>query len=197
MKTDFNIHIGVTVDVTDRLAGCVSRIMRTGSTATPEKPVTGTPTAERAETVKAAVTEKTDPQETGDLPFGDPMPEMTPETKPDTNADTVPPHISDEEAEKATAEIELTPADVRDAIDRARLRIEGEGWESKDTEGYNRYHKQVTGWCRRTAAECSGGTTDKPSELPDNVSRWNFIMQADSLHLAEDGEIAFTLSTPF
>ena len=169
MKTGFNIQIGVTLDVSERMAGLLASLAGGVRPSAPAEPETEKPAAPEAAAATETKEEAAAPAE----------PEL-------------PRQYSAEEAAAATAERKVTPAEVRAAADRMRLRIEGEGYEDPASEGRRRYHRQLTGWIKRTVAEITGGASEKPSELPDDVSRWNFIMQCDSVRLADDGEICFT-----
>ena len=89
-----------------------------------------------------------------------------------------------ETAEAPEAEQPKAPtiADMRAANDRARTRIEGEGWESKDTEGYRKYHKKVTAAIKGIVAFCGA---EKMPDIPEE-RRKDFIAQVDDLELDGD-----------
>lgn len=81
---------------------------------------------------------------------------------------------------------EYTEVDVRAAMDAARKRIEGEGWkENPDSEGYKKYHRQLTAWFKETAALYG---SEKPSALPDSESRGKFIAACERVRV-DDGTI--------
>lgn len=81
--------------------------------------------------------------------------------------------------------------DVRDAMHRTRQRIEGEDYKNNtDSEGYQKYHKQLTSQFKMIAAFLG---SDKPSTL-EPEKRQSFIEQCDEL-IVEDGKVIST--TPF
>lgn len=87
---------------------------------------------------------------------------------------------------------EYTEADVRAAMDRARRRIEGEDYkENTAGEGYQKYHRQLTGEFKRIASLLGA---DKPSALPDSAARATFISRCDEL-VIKGGEL--TTELPF
>lgn len=74
--------------------------------------------------------------------------------------------------------------DVRAAMDRTRRRIEGENYkEDTSSEGYKKWHRQLTGWFKATAALHGA---DKPSALPDHESRKGFIAECDQVQIKDD-----------
>ena len=78
--------------------------------------------------------------------------------------------------------------DVRAAMDAARKRIEGEGWkENPDSEGYKKYHRQLTAWFKETAALYGA---ERPSALPDSESRGKFIAACERVRVDDDGTIS-------
>lgn len=99
----------------------------------------------------------------------------------ETSADNV--AISAEEAapEQPTEKV-YTEVDVRDAMDRARRRIEGEDYKTNTTgELYTQWHRKLTAWFKQTAAAYG---SDKPSTLPDSESRRKFIEECDLVHVS-------------
>ena len=81
-----------------------------------------------------------------------------------------------------------TEVDVRAAMDAARKRIEGEGWkENPDSEGYKKYHRQLTAWFKETAALYGA---ERPSALPDSESRGKFIAACERVRVDDDGTIS-------
>ena len=81
-------------------------------------------------------------------------------------------------------------ADMRRAVEDARNRIEGEGWESKDTEGYRLYHKEVTAQVRRIVGAYGA---DKMPDIEED-RREAFIKEVNGLRLV-DGKV--TPEIPF
>lgn len=87
----------------------------------------------------------------------------------------------------APAEVKApTVADVRAAMDRCRKRIEGENYATDTkSEGYQKYHKQLTAEFKRISALLG---SDKPSGLAEDQRR-SFIEEANLLDIMEDGSI--------
>ena len=80
----------------------------------------------------------------------------------------------------------LTVEDVREAMRRARVRIEGEDWETNTTgEGYTKYHRQLNATFKNIAALLG---SDKPSTLSEDKFA-SFIKQCDELIVDADGTI--------
>lgn len=105
-----------------------------------------------------------------------------------------------EELEKAVlpAEEASQPAkaptmeDVRSAMHKARQRIEGENYkEQPDSEGYKKYHKQMTAAFKNISALLGA---DKPSALPED-KRMSFIGQCNEIIVKDDGTIG--INVPF
>lgn len=86
-------------------------------------------------------------------------------------------------------EKEYTVVDVRAAMDRARMRIEGADYkENPGSEAYQKWHKALTGWFKSTSAVFGA---EKPSLLPDSESRRKFVeccngLRVDGGELVED-----------
>lgn len=82
---------------------------------------------------------------------------------------------------------EYTEVDVRAAMDAARKRIEGESWkENPNSEGYKKYHRQLTAWFKETAVLYGA---EKPSALPDSESRGKFIAACERMKVDADDTI--------
>lgn len=80
----------------------------------------------------------------------------------------------------------LTVEDVREAMRRARVRIEGEDWETNTTgDGYTKYHRQLNATFKNIAALLG---SDKPSTLSEE-NYASFIKQCDELIVGADGTI--------
>lgn len=85
-----------------------------------------------------------------------------------------------------------TMEDVRSAMHRARQRIEGENYkEQPDSEGYKKYHKQMTAAFKNISVLLSA---DKPSALPED-KRASFIGQCNEIIVKDDGTIG--INVPF
>jgi len=106
---------------------------------------------------------------------------------------TVEAPASEQPAAEAPAEGKaLTVEDVREAMRRARVRIEGEDWETNTTgEGYTKYHRQLNATFKNIAALLG---SDKPSTLSEE-NYASFIKQCDELIVGADGTI--TTKCPF
>lgn len=121
----------------------------------PKPEVANKPTEDKAETDKDA-------------------PEPQPTTEPEPE-----PTQTEQAGQK-----EYTEVDVRAAMDRTRRRIEGENYKEKtDSEGYKRWHRQLTAWFKNTAAMFGA---EKPSALPDSESRAKFIACCDAVTVKND-----------
>lgn len=98
----------------------------------------------------------------------------------ETSADNV--ATPAEVAPEQPAEKIYTEVDVRDAMDRARRRIEGEDYKTNTTgELYTQWHRKLTAWFKQTAAAYG---SNKPSALPDSESRRKFIEECDLVHVS-------------
>ena len=96
-------------------------------------------------------------------------------------------------AEEAPQQAKVpTMEDVRSAMHRARQRIEGENYkEQPDSEGYKKYHKQMTAAFKNISALLGA---DKPSALPED-KRASFIGQCNEIIVKDDGTIG--INVPF
>lgn len=96
-------------------------------------------------------------------------------------------------AEEAPQQAKVpTMEDVRSAMHRARQRIEGENYkEQPDSEGYKKYHKQMTAAFKNISALLGA---DKPSALPED-KRTSFIGQCNEIIVKDDGTIG--INVPF
>ena len=179
MKTDFSINVSVSIGVTPEVTALVAAILTKKPTATVEVPASEQPSAEapidaapanaetkRGRKAKTQTAEETKTEEPAEEPAKEPKAE-----EPVAEAPT--------EGKAPTAE------DVRKAMDRARVRIEGEDWETNITsEGRTKYHKQLTATFKNISSLLG---SDKPSTLPEE-NRRSFINQCDAL-VVENGEI--------
>lgn len=92
-----------------------------------------------------------------------------------------------EQEQEATKAKEYTAADVRAAMDRTRIRFEGEDYRNKPTSAeYQKWHNVLTTTFLSKSSEL--GTT-KPSALPDSDSRAAFIAYCDSLQMGDNDEL--------
>lgn len=154
---EFCINVHVTVDVTDRLHELLSALR-------------GAPCAPVAVAVNESV-----PAPAVEAAAAIEVPAAAIDEAPAPEA-TAP-------APEATAEKEYTLVDVREAIDRTRVRIEGEDWLYANSAGRLRWHEPLNAWFRLTAAHFGA---EKPSWLPDSESRRLFIAECDRVTVEDD-----------
>ena len=95
------------------------------------------------------------------------------------------PAIAVTEPEKEVPEKNPTLEDVRAAITAARVRIEGEDWQTATSEGRKLYHAKVTEKIKQLAALFDA---TKPSEIKAE-NRKRFIRELQDLGVDENGEI--------
>lgn len=95
------------------------------------------------------------------------------------------PAIAVAEPEKEVPEKNPTLEDVRAAITAARVRIEGEDWQTATSEGRKLYHAKVTEKIKQLAALFDA---TKPSEIKAE-NRKQFIRELQDLGVDEHGEI--------
>lgn len=92
---------------------------------------------------------------------------------------------------EAPAKSTYTEEDVREAMHKCRLRIEGPDYkENTSSEGYTKYHKNLTQMFKNMSARLG---YDKPSELPVEL-RKAFIDECADIIIGEDGLLT---SVPF
>ena len=91
-----------------------------------------------------------------------------------------------------------TTEDVRAAMDRCRLRVEGEDYKNNaKSEGRVKWHSVLTERFKQFAGFVVNKDEEKPSQLPDCESRGRFIQMVDSVHLSDDGEKLIDDDLPF
>ena len=95
------------------------------------------------------------------------------------------PAIAVTEPEKEVPEKNPTLEDVRAAITAARVRIEGEDWQTATSEGRKLYHAKVTEKIKQLAALFDA---TKPSEIKAE-NRKQFIRELKDLGVDENGEV--------
>lgn len=159
MMNEFCINVHVTVDVTDRLHDLLSALR-------------GAPCAP----VAVAVNESVPVPAVEAAPADEAPAAAIPEAATAAPAAVI-------ESEVHAAEKEYTLVDVREAIDRTRLRIEGEDWLNANSAGRLRWHEPLNEWFRLTAAHFGA---EKPSWLPDSESRRLFIAECDRVTVEDD-----------
>ena len=95
------------------------------------------------------------------------------------------PAIAVAEPEKEVTEKNPTLEDVRAAITAARVRIEGEDWQTATSEGRKLYHAKVTDKIKQLASLFDA---TKPSEIKAE-NRKQFIRELQDLGVDEHGEV--------
>lgn len=181
MQTNFSINVNVQIGVTSELAQMVLAILA-------NKPAQHTAIAAPAE-----ATTEAEPAAGKEQPAEE---AAAPKEEPEAPAEEAAPAEASNDAPAMEAQAEdakpLTEEDIRSAMHRTRQRIEGEGYkENTDSEGYKKYHKQLTAQFKNIAALLGA---EKPSGLPEE-QRASFIEQCDWLVIGEDGNI--TTKCPF
>lgn len=89
---------------------------------------------------------------------------------------------------------ETTPAiptleDCRAALERTRVRFEGEDYSNhKDSDAYKRYHKPLSAMVKQILLTVSGGKAEKMPQLEESA-RATFIEMLDELTTDENGDI--------
>lgn len=178
MKTDFSINVQVNIGVTPEVVQLVTSILQ----RTP--PTEIAPAASEQPGESAAPTQgKRDKGKANPAPDTTGEAEAAAEANAESAADTA--EAAPEAEAPAESGKELTTEDIRAAMIRTRKRIEGEDYANNtDSEGYKKYHKQLTAQFKNIAALLG---SDKPSTLPAE-QRASFIQQCDEL-IVKDGEI--------
>lgn len=179
MKTDFSINVQVNIGVTPEVVQLVTAILQRTPTvavpATSEQPAPEAPAPTGKRGKGKAKTETPAPES---APAEQPA-----EEKPAGDAGQAEPEAAPEAEPEAK---ELTEQDVREAMHRARQRIEGEDYkDNAQGEGYTKYHRQLTATFKNISALLG---SDKPSTLPAD-KREAFIKECDELQILEDGTI--------
>ena len=163
MQPQFNFHVQVTIGVSDELTALLKTLVQ-GLQAAPATPAVPAAAKAVAPVEQPAAEEPTPAEDTTPA-------EPTPAAAPAADQPTK----------------EYTEVDVRAAMDAARKRIEGESWkENPNSEGYKKYHRQLTAWFKETAALYGA---EKPSALPDSESRGKFIAACERVRVDDDGTI--------
>ena len=190
MKTDFSINVNVSIGVTSEVVALVTSILTKQPTATVETPASEQPAAEapaEAPTPAPATAKRGRKTKTqaAEAPANEPEPQAEEAAAPAGDSAETP--ASEQPAAEAPAEGKaLTVEDVREAMRRARVRIEGEDWETNTTgEGYTKYHRQLNATFKNIAALLG---SDKPSTLSEDKFA-SFIKQCDELIVGADGTI--------
>lgn len=186
MKTDFSINVNVSIGVTPEVVALVTSILTKKPTATVEAPVSEQPAAEApgdaAPAPAAPKRGRKAKTQAAEAPDNEPEPQAQ-EAAPAADAA---PETEEPQPEAPAEGKALTVEDVREAMRRARVRIEGEDWETNTTgEGYTKYHRQLNATFKNIAALLG---SDKPSTLSEDKFA-SFIKQCDELIVDADGTI--------
>lgn len=190
MKTDFSIsvqvNIGVTPEVVQLVTAILQRTLPAAAVAAPAASEQPTP-----ETLAPTAGKKGKGKAKPEMPAPDTNAEAETEAVPEINTK----NATDTTETTAEAQVadnkELTEQDIREAMHRARQRIEGEDYKNNtDSDGYKKYHKPLTSMFKNIAGLLG---SDKPSTLPAD-KRASFIQQCEEL-IVKDGEI--TTNCPY
>jgi len=187
MKTDFSINVNVSIGVTPEVVALVTSILTKQPTATVEAPASEQPAAEAPGDAAPAPAAPKRGRKTKTQAAEEPAKEPEAEEAAAPAGDSAEAPASEQPAAEAPAEGKaLTVEDVREAMRRARVRIEGEDWETNTTgEGYTKYHRQLNATFKNIAALLG---SDKPSTLSEDKFA-SFIKQCDELIVGADGTI--------
>lgn len=178
---NFDLNINVQIGVTPQLATFLTALLQSRPDTPAQLPAIEAPAPEvpaESEKPRRARRAKTD------------APEVE---NPEPGAPAAPVEEPTQEAPKPFAEAPvrqpdkpLTEEDIRACMHRTRQRFEGEDYkENTASEGYKKYHKQLTSQFKQIAAILGA---DKPSALPVE-QRAAFIAECDALITGEDGNI--------
>ena len=168
MITSFDLNVHINVGVSPELMQLLSAFQNP-----------------KAEKIGSHLDPKDEPKkelkkETKDAPKDEPKNDYGPKVAEE-------PAATEEEKPK-----EYTEQDVRAAMHDTRTRIEGEGYkDNTDSEGYKKWHRQLTAWFKNTASTYGA---EKPSALADSDSRRAFI--DDCQRVIADGD-KLTIPLPF
>lgn len=169
MKTDFSVTIQVNIGVTPEVVQLVTAILTKQAPANEQENTAAAPGKGRGRKKSDHAPESQEPAN-GEGQQADNQ-EAAPEPAP-----------ANQESNK-----ELTEEDVREAMNRARCRIEGEDWkDNTDGDLYKKYHRQLNATFKNISALLGA---DKPSALPAD-KRADFIAECDLLIVNDKGEIS-------
>ena len=177
MKTDFSVTIQVNIGVTPEVVQLVTAILTKQAPAAIQAPA---PASEQENTAAAPGKGR-----------GRKKSDHAPESQEPANGEGQQADNQEAAPEPAPASQEpnkeLTEEDVREAMNRARCRIEGEDWkDNTDGDLYKKYHRQLNATFKNISALLGA---DKPSALPAD-KRADFIAECDLLIVNDKGEIS-------
>lgn len=173
---EFTINVNVTVGVTSLLGEILTAVV-SGEKTAPSVEYDPCPGGSlRIDPLVARATDLVAPES---IPV--PQESRKPE-EPVTPDPSETPQGSEESQEK-----ELTLEDVREAIARTRLRIEGEDYkENAASPGRKKWHRALGDWFKEQSALYGAA---KPALLDTQASRAAFIEDCDNLEVSEDALI--------
>lgn len=175
MKTDFSVTIQVNIGVTPEVVQLVTAILTKQAPANEQENTAAAPGKGRGRKKSDHAPESQEPAN-GEGQQADNQ-EAAPEPAPE----------SQEAPASQEPNKELTEEDVREAMNRARCRIEGEDWkDNTDGDLYKKYHRQLNATFKNISALLGA---DKPSALPAD-KRADFIAECDLLIVNDKGEIS-------
>lgn len=179
MKTDFSVTIQVNIGVTPEVVQLVTAILTKQAPAAIQAPA---PASEQENTA-AAPGKGRGRKKSNPAPAPESQEPANGEGQQADNQEAAPePAPESQEPNK-----ELTEEDVREAMNRARCRIEGEDWkDNTDGDLYKKYHRQLNATFKNISALLGA---DKPSALPAD-KRADFIAECDLLIVNDKGEIS-------
>lgn len=171
MRAEFSINVNVNLGITPELSKVLVRLFPVCNQRQP------------AQLIEEEAVQESDKGEKPE-PVG---------TKADAPAPAQQEQKAPEASEQESQPKQYTELDVREAMHKARQRIEGEDYQNNTTgDLYKKYHRALSSWFKRTA-EVIGGI-DKPSALPAD-KRETFINECAQVQLLEDGTIG--IKAPF
>lgn len=175
MRAEFSINVNVNLGLTPELSKVLERLFPVCNQRQP------------AQLIEEEAVQESDKADKTEKPK-QPKPEETKADAPTQQEKEAP-----EQDSQASQPKQYTELDVREAMHKARQRIEGEDYQN-NTAGdlYKKYHRALSSWFKRTA-EVIGGI-DKPSALPAD-RREAFINECAQVQLLEDGTIG--IKAPF
>lgn len=171
MKTDFSVTIQVNIGVTPEVVQLVTAILTKQAPANEQENTAAAPGKGRGRKKSDHAPESQEPAN------GEGQQADNQEAAPE----------SQEAPASQEPNKELTEEDVREAMNRARCRIEGEDWkDNTDGDLYKKYHRQLNATFKNISALLGA---DKPSALPAD-KRADFIAECDLLIVNDKGEIS-------
>lgn len=172
MRAEFSINVNVNLGITPELSKVLERLFPVCNQRQPAQLI------EEEAVQEADKAEKPEPVEAKAY-----APAQQEQKAPEAS----------EQDSQASQPKQYTELDVREAMHKARQRIEGEDYQNNTTgDLYKKYHRALSSWFKRTA-EVIGGI-EKPSALPAN-KRETFINECAQVQLLEDGTIG--IKAPF